>query len=49
MSHVEGGAGRSRCAPPPVGGVITFRYQELADGGAPRFPSLGRVRKDALR
>ncbi|MFL5342198.1 MAG: hypothetical protein ACJ8F7_18790, partial [Gemmataceae bacterium] len=28
-----------RQAPPPVGSVITFRYQELSDGGVPRFPS----------
>lgn len=25
--------------PPPVGSLITFRYQELSDGGVPRFPS----------
>src|SRR5439155_14966785 len=25
--------------PPPPGSVITFRYQELSDGGVPRFPS----------
>lgn len=24
--------------PPPVGSKITFRYQELTDGGVPRFP-----------
>jgi DNA ligase-1 len=28
-----------RQAPPPVGSVITFRYQELSEGGVPRFPS----------
>src|SRR5262249_48493172 len=28
-----------RGAPPLVGSVITFRYQELSDGGVPRFPS----------
>src|SRR5438132_928553 len=35
------GAGFSdaeREAPPPVGSTITFRYQELTDGGVPRFP-----------
>lgn len=32
--------------PPPVGSVITFRYQELSDRGVPRFPSFVRVRKD---
>ena len=25
--------------PPPVGSLITFRYQELSEGGVPRFPS----------
>jgi DNA ligase-1 len=28
-----------RAAPPAVGAVITFRYQELSDDGVPRFPS----------
>jgi DNA ligase-1 len=32
--------------PPPVGAVITFRYQELSEGGVPRFPSFVRVRED---
>ncbi len=32
-----------RVAPPPPGSVITFRYQELSDGGVPRFPSFVRV------
>lgn len=36
-----------RGAPPPVGSVITFRYQELSDGGVPRFPSYVGVRQDA--
>ncbi len=36
-----------REAPPPVGSVITFRYQELSDGGVPRFPSYVGVRRDA--
>jgi len=27
-----------RSSPPPVGSTITFRYQELTDGGVPRFP-----------
>jgi DNA ligase-1 len=35
-----------RGAPPPVGSVITFRYQELSDGGVPRFPSYIGVRVD---
>lgn len=33
--------------PPPVGSTITFRYQELSDGGVPRFPSFVRMRKRA--
>jgi DNA ligase 1 len=32
--------------PPPVGSVINFRYQELSDGGVPRFPSYVGVRID---
>jgi DNA ligase-1 len=33
--------------PPPVGSVITFRYQELTDRGVPRFPSFVRLHADA--
>jgi len=33
--------------PPAVGSVITFRYQELTDGGVPRFPTFLRVREDS--
>ena len=33
--------------PPPIGAVITFRFQELTDGGVPRFPSFVRLRTDA--
>jgi DNA ligase-1 len=29
--------------PPAPGSIITFRYQELSDGGVPRFPSFVRV------
>jgi len=36
-----------RASPPPVGSTITFRYQELTDGGVPRFPSFVRVRKNS--
>jgi DNA ligase-1 len=35
-----------RGAPPPIGSVITFRYQEFSDGGVPRFPSYVGVRRD---
>jgi DNA ligase-1 len=31
-----------RESPPPIGSTITFRYQELSDGGVPRFPSFVR-------
>ena len=36
-----------RQSPPPVGSIVTFRYQELTDRGVPRFPSFVRVRSDA--
>jgi DNA ligase-1 len=32
--------------PPPRGSIITFRYQELSDGGVPRFPSYVGIRGD---
>jgi DNA ligase 1 len=32
--------------PPAVGSVITFRYQELTDGGVPRFPVYLCIRRD---
>jgi DNA ligase-1 len=37
---------RERESPPPVGSVITYRYQELTDGGVPRFPTYVAVRHD---
>jgi len=36
-----------RESPPTIGSVVTFRYQELSDGGVPRFPTFVRVRNDA--
>lgn len=36
-----------RESPPEIGAIITFRYQELSDGGVPRFPSYVGVRLDA--
>ena len=33
-----------RDCPPPIGSLITFRYQELTDRGVPRFPTFVRVR-----
>ncbi len=38
-----------RESPPPIGSLITFRYQELSDAGVPRFPSFVRVRSDAAQ
>ncbi|MFV8751495.1 DNA ligase [Nannocystaceae bacterium ST9] len=35
-----------RESPPAVGEIITVRYQELTDGGVPRFPSYVGVRSD---
>lgn len=35
-----------RGSPPPIGSTITFRYQELTDGGVPRFPTFVRARVD---
>lgn len=32
--------------PPAIGSTITFRYQELTDGGVPRFPSFVRERSE---
>lgn len=31
--------------PPPLGSLITFRYQELSEAGVPRFPSFVGVRE----
>jgi len=33
--------------PPPVGSLITFRYQELSDRGVPRFPSFIRAMSES--
>jgi len=37
---------KERQAPPPIGSMITFRYQELSDTGVPRFPSYVGIRLD---
>jgi DNA ligase-1 len=37
---------RQREKPPAIGALITFRYQELTDGGVPRFPSFVRACAD---
>lgn len=34
---------KERENPPDIGSTITFRYQELSDGGVPRFPSFVRL------
>jgi DNA ligase-1 len=40
---------RERSSPPAIGSTVTFRYQELSDGGVPRFPSYVGIRADAAR
>jgi DNA ligase-1 len=35
-----------RTHPPAIGSTITFRYQELTNGGVPRFPTFVRVRQE---
>jgi DNA ligase-1 len=37
---------KQRETPPPVGSTVVFRYQELSDGGVPRFPSFHGIRED---
>lgn len=37
---------KERESPPPIGAMITFRYQELSDTGVPRFPSYVGERHD---
>jgi len=41
-------AAAERNHPPPIGSTITFRYQELTDGGVPRFPSYVGLPAEAL-
>jgi DNA ligase-1 len=48
-TRVDVGTGFSdaeRDNPPPIGSIIAFRYQELSDGGVPRFPSYVGMRED---
>lgn len=40
---------KQREQPPEIGAVVTFRYQELTDGGVPRFPSFVRVADTAAQ
>jgi len=37
---------KQREQPPAIGSVINFRYQELSDGGVPRFPSYIGIRTE---
>jgi DNA ligase-1 len=37
-----------RSSPPAVGTIIVVRYQELTDGGVPRFPTFAGVRADGV-
>jgi DNA ligase-1 len=37
---------KEREAPPPLGAIVTYRYQELSEAGVPRFPSYVGVRDD---
>jgi DNA ligase-1 len=48
-TRVDVGTGFSdaeRENPPPIGSIIAFRYQELSEGGVPRFPSYVGMRDD---
>jgi DNA ligase-1 len=38
---------RQRENPPRIGDTITFRFQELSEGGVPRFPSFVRATASA--
>jgi DNA ligase-1 len=37
---------KERQTPPAVGSTVIFKYQELSDGGVPRFPSYSGVREE---
>jgi DNA ligase-1 len=37
---------KERESPPAVGTTVMFKYQELSDGGVPRFPSYSGVREE---
>jgi DNA ligase 1 len=37
---------KEREVPPAIGATVVFRYQELTDGGVPRFPSFSAVREE---
>lgn len=37
---------KQRESPPAIGTTVRFRYQELSDGGVPRFPSFDAIREE---
>ena len=37
---------RERDAPPAIGSLVTYKYQNLTNDGLPRFPVYMRVRTD---
>lgn len=37
---------QDRDNPPPIGSIVTYRYQELTNAGVPRFPAYYGVRDD---
>ncbi len=37
---------KERETPPPIGTTVTFKYQELSDGGVPRFPSYSGLHEE---
>jgi DNA ligase 1 len=39
---------KQRASPPAIGALIKFRYQELTDGGIPRFPSFVGVHENSV-
>jgi DNA ligase-1 len=46
FSAGTGFSDQERQHPPPVGSIVTFRYQELSEAGVPRFPSFVAMRHD---
>jgi DNA ligase-1 len=37
---------KQRESPPAIGATVTFKYQELSDGGVPRFPSYAGLHEE---
>ena len=40
--HLRRLSDADRLHPPPIGSIITYRFQELSTGGVPRFPTFWR-------